>query len=102
MALTRTNGLAAPVVTTGRDLAWYTFSAAGLTTSAATVDGDFEKIVRAISTLGTVEILGTPGASSANVARVAISGAAPTAATLSALANTAVGSSAVVFTAITI
>lgn len=101
MALTRVNGLTAPVVTTGRDLSWYTFTSANLTVSATTVDGDYEKIVRAIETIATVEILGVAGASAANVARVAISGAAPTAIALSALANTAVGGGAVVFQSFT-
>lgn len=92
MSLTRTNGGAAPVVTTGRELSMFTVTMSGVHTSYGAVDSDFEKIVRAIETVGTIEILGTP---SSNAFRVAISGSSANAAVISGLGNTAVGSSAV-------
>ena len=87
----RVNGGALPVVTTGRDLAMYTIGLTGVHTSSSAVDSDFEKLVRAIETIGTVEILGTPAS---DAFRVAISGAAPTAtsgtASLQGICDTAV------------
>lgn len=74
MSVTRVNGGALPVVTTGRSLAMYTVSLANVHVNSSAVDSDFEKLVRAIETVGTVEILGTPAA---GAFRVAISGAAP-------------------------
>lgn len=82
MSVTRTNGGALPVVTTGRDLAMYTVSLTNVHVGYTAVDSDFEKLVKAIETVGTVEILGTPAA---GAFRVAISGAAPA-------ANTSAGS----------
>ena len=96
MALTRVNGGAAPVVTTGRSLAMYTVSLTNVHVSYNAVDSDFEKLVRAIETVGTVEVLGTP---SSGAFRVAISGAAPEAsagdASLQGICNTAVASTTV-------
>ena len=65
----RVNGGALPVVTTGRDLAMYTITLTSVETGYSAVDSDFEKLVRAIETIGTVEILGTPAT---NAFRVAI------------------------------
>lgn len=96
MSVTRVNGGALPVVTTGRDLAMYTVSLTNVHVGSSAVDSDFEKLVRAIETVGTVEILGTP---SAGAFRVAISGAAPAAtsgtASLQGICNTAVSGTTV-------
>jgi len=96
MSVTRTNGGALPVVTTGRDLAMYTVSKTGVHTGYDAVDSDFEKIVRAIETVATVEILGTPAS---GAFRVAISGAAPAANTtpgsLEGICNAAVSGTTV-------
>lgn len=74
MSLTRVNGGALPAITTGRDLTFYTVSLAGVHVGSGAVDSDFEKLVRAIETVSTVELLGTPAA---GAFRVAVSGAAP-------------------------
>lgn len=96
MSLTRTNGGALPVVTTGRALAMYTVSLTNVHVGYDAVDSDFETLVRAIETVGTIEILGTP---SSGAFRVAISGAAPEAtagtASLQGICNTAVASTTV-------
>lgn len=82
MSVTRYNGGALPFVSTGRELAFYTVTLSGVHTGYSAVDSDFEKLVKAIETVSTVEILGTPAS---NAFRVAISGAAPA-------ANTSAGS----------
>lgn len=82
MSVTRVNGGAAPVVTTGRSLSMYTVSKSGVQTGYGSVDSDFEKLVRAIETVATVEILGTPAG---GAFRVAVSGPA-------LAANTSAGS----------
>lgn len=101
MALTRTSGWARPtdsgnVSITGRHLTHYTVSLANVHVNYASVDSDFEKLVRAISQVGSVELLGTPAA---GAFRVAISGAAPAATTgtgsLQGYCNTAVNGSGV-------
>ena len=96
MTISRVNGGAAPVVTTGRSLAMYTVSLANVHVSYNAVDSDFEKLVRAIETISTIEILGTP---SSGAFRVAISGAAPEAtagsASLQGICNTAVSGTTV-------
>lgn len=74
MALTRVNGGALPFVATGRTLAFYTVTLANVHVDSDAVDSDFEKLVRAIETVGSVELLGAPAA---GAFRVAISGAAP-------------------------
>ena len=82
MSVTRINGGALPIVSTGRELAFYTVSLTNVHVGYSSVDSDFEKLVKAIETVATVEILGTPAA---GAFRVAISGAAPA-------ANTSAGS----------
>jgi hypothetical protein len=87
----RVNGGAAPGQFIGRNLAMYTISKTGVQTGYGAVDSDFEKLVRAIETIATIDILGTPGG---GAFRVAISGAAPDANTsagsLEYICNTAV------------
>lgn len=96
MSVTRVNGGALPVVTTGRALSMYTVSLANVHVDSSAVDSDFEKIVRAIETVSTVEILGTPAA---GAFRVAISGPALTASgngtTLEGICNAAVAGTTV-------
>jgi hypothetical protein len=101
MALTRTNGWARPtdsgnVSITGRTLTHYTIGLTGVHTGYAVADSDFEKLVRAISQVGSIELLGTP---TSDAFRVAISGAAPAATTGSAslqgYCNTAINGSGV-------
>ena len=92
MSVTRVNGGAAPVVTTGRSLDMFTVSLANVHVSYGAVDSDFEKLVRAIETVGTVEVLGTPAA---GAFRVAISGSALTATQLQGVCNTAVATTTV-------
>jgi hypothetical protein len=107
MALTRTNGWARPtdsgnVSITGRHLTHYTVSLADVHTGYAAVDSDFEKLVRAISQVGSIELLGTPAA---GAFRVAITGAAPAASaganSLQGYCNTAVNGSGVSGTTVT-
>ena len=87
----RVNGGALPVVTTGRSLQMFTVGLTNVQVGPSLVDSDFEKLVRAIETIGTVEILGTPAA---GAFRVAISGSQVTASTgtgsLQGICNTAV------------
>ncbi len=99
MAITRTNGWAIPTDTgnaqvTGRTLTHYTVSLANVHVGYAAADSDFEKLVRAISQVGSIELLGTPAS---GAFRVAISGAAPAASTgafsLQGYCNTAVNGS---------
>lgn len=106
MALTRTNGWAVPTDTgnaqiTGRTLTHYTVSLANVHVGYAAVDSDFEKLVRAISQVGSIELLGTPAA---GAFRVAISGAAPAATSgafsLQGYCNTAVNGSGVAGTTV--
>ncbi len=101
MAITRTNGWAIPTDTgnaqvTGRTLTHYTVSLANVHVGYAAADSDFEKLVRAISQVGSIELLGTPAS---GAFRVAISGAAPAASTgafsLQGYCNTAVNGSGV-------
>ena len=87
----RVNGGALPVVTTGRSLQMFTVGLTNVQVGPSLVDSDFEKLVRAIETIGTVEILGTPAA---GAFRVAISGSQVTATSgtgsLQGICNTAV------------
>ena len=92
MAITRVNGGAAPVVTTGRALSMFTVSSAGVHTSYNAVDSDFEKLIRALETVGTVEILGTP---SSGAFRVALTGTSANATALTTLCNSAVSGASV-------
>lgn len=92
MAVTRVNGGALPVVTTGRALTMYTVALTNVHVGSSAVDSDFEKLVRAIETVATVEILGTPAAGEF---RVATSGAAISATDLQGVCNTAVASTTV-------
>lgn len=105
MSLTRVNGWARPTdaanaSVTGRSLTHYTVTLAGLyefgngtVKNYAAVDSDYEKIVRAIQSVGSIELLGAP--QSGNIFHVAISGAAPSpstgAASLQAYCNTYTG-----------
>jgi hypothetical protein len=92
----RVNGGALPVVTTGRTLQMFTVGLTGVHTGSSAVNSDFEKLVRAIETIGTVEILGTPAA---DAFRVAISGTSVTAtsgtASLQGICNAAVATTTV-------
>jgi hypothetical protein len=92
----RVNGGALPVVTTGRSLQMFTVGLTNVHVNSSTVDSDFEKLVRAIETIGTVEILGTPAA---GAFRVAISGSQVTATSgtgsLQGICNTAVATTTV-------
>ena len=92
MAITRVSGGAAPVVTTGRSLSMFTVSSSGVHTSYNAVDSDFEKLVRALETVGTVEILGTP---SSGAFRVALSGTSSDSSALTTLCNVAVSGATV-------
>lgn len=92
MAITRVSGGAAPVVTTGRTLSMFTVSSSGVHTSYNAVDSDFEKLVRALETVGTVEILGTP---SSGAFRVALSGTSANSSALTTLCNAAVSGATV-------
>lgn len=92
MAITRVSGGAAPIVTTGRALSMFTVSSSGVHTSYNAVDSDFEKLIRALETVGTVEILGTP---SSGAFRVALSGTSVSAASLTTLCNAAVSGASV-------
>ena len=82
---------------TGRTLTHYTVTSAGLTTfgnglniNYLAAGSDYEKLVLAIESVGSIELLGIP--LSGNLFHVAISGAAPSPATggssLQAYANT--------------
>jgi hypothetical protein len=99
--ISRVNGWARPTDTgnvqiTGRTLTHYTIGLTGVHTGYAAVDSDFEKLVRAIQTVGSIELLGTPAA---DAFRVAISGAAPAAtsgtASLQGIVNVAVAGTTV-------
>jgi hypothetical protein len=92
MAIARVNGGAFPVAVTGRSLTMYTVTKTGVQTGSDAVDSDFEKLVRAIQTIASIEILGTPAA---GAFRVAISGAAPTAAAMQTLLAAAVSGTTV-------
>ncbi len=101
MSLQRVNGWARPTdagnaSVTGRHLTHYTVSLSNVHVGYAAADSDFEKLVRAISQVGSVELLGTPAA---GAFRVAITGAAPAATTgafsLQGYCNTAVNGSGV-------
>jgi hypothetical protein len=106
--LARINGYARPAdgssagnaQITGRTLTHYTVTSPGSYVYPGTwnaVDSDFEKVVRAIAQVGSIELLGAP--QSGNVFHVAISGAAPAAtsgtASLQGYCNTAVNGSGV-------
>ena len=106
MALTRTNGWAIPTDTgnaqvTGRTLTHYTVTLSNVHVDYAAADSDFEKLVRAIAQVGSIELLGTP---TSNAFRVAISGAAPAATSgaysLQGYCNTAVNGSGVAGTTV--
>lgn len=97
MAITRTNGVASPVTTTGRALNMYTVSLANVHVDYDTVGSDFEKLVLAIETVGTVELLGTPSSGSFRVAvsAPAISGTTSGTQSLQGVCNTAVATTTV-------
>jgi hypothetical protein len=111
--ISRTNGGARPAdgssfgnaQITGRTLTHYTVTSAGLTTYGNALNinylaagSDYEKLVLAIESVGSIELLGIPA--SGNLFHVAISGAAPSPATggssLQAYANTYVNGGGVV------
>jgi hypothetical protein len=110
--ISRTNGGARPAdgssfgnaQITGRTLTHYTVTSAGLTTYGNAVNmnylaagSDYEKLVLAIESVGSIELLGIP--LSGNLFHVAISGAAPSPSTggasLQAYCNTYVNGSGV-------
>lgn len=112
--ITRTNGGARPAdgtsagnaQITGRQLTHYTVTSAGMWSASGVVAGavnylatgsDYEKLVKAIEQVGSIELLGAP--LSGNLFHVAISGAAPSASTgptsLQAYCNTYVNGSGV-------
>jgi hypothetical protein len=112
--ITRTNGGARPAdgssagnaQITGRTLTHYTVTSAGMWSTSGVAAGavnylapgsDYEKLVLAISQVGSIELLGTP--LSGNLFHVALSGAAPSPATgatsLQAYCNTYVNGSGV-------
>jgi len=96
--IARTNGWARPtdsgnVSVTGRTLTHYTVTLAGLydfgngtIKNYAAAGSDFEKIVLAIESVGSIELLGAP--QTGNLFHVAISGAAPSAPVLQSYVNT--------------
>ena len=99
-----TDGLGANLTITGRQLTHYTVTSAGLTTygngtnmNYLAAGSDYEKLVLAIEQVGSIELLGTP--QSGNLFHVALSGAAPSAASgptsLQAYCNTYVNGSGV-------
>ena len=96
--LTRAKGGAFPIgsvgqtLVTGRELTFYTVGLTGVHTNYSAIDSDFEKLVRAIETVGSVELLGTPGG---DAFRVAISGASVTAGDLQTLLAAAVATTTV-------
>lgn len=96
--LTRVNGGAFPIgsvgqtLVTGRPLTFYTVGLTGVHTNYSAVDSDFEKLVRAIETVGSIELLGTPGG---DAFRVAISGANKTAGEMQTLLAAAVATTTV-------
>ena len=112
--ITRTNGGARPAdgssagnaQITGRTLTHYTVTSAGMWSTSGVAAGavnylapgsDYEKLVLAISQVGSIELLGTP--LSGNLFHVALSGAAPSPSTgatsLQAYCNTYVNGSGV-------
>lgn len=105
MALTRTNGWSRPTDSgnasiTGRTLTHYTVTVPGAFVypgNWAAVDSDYDKVVRAIAQVGSIELLGAP--QTGNIFHVAISGAAPAASSgaysLQGYCNTAVNGSGV-------
>ena len=97
MAITRTNGVATPVTVTGRELNMYTVSLTNVHVGYNAVDSDFEKLVLAIETVGSVEILGTPatGAFRVAVSAPAISGTISGTQSLQGVCNTAVATTTV-------
>lgn len=110
MAVTRTNGGALPIggvnqtLVTGRALSMYTISKANVHVNSSAVDSDFEKLVRAIETISSIELLGTPGAGAFRVAitnaSVFVNGAAvtdstPASSTLEGICNAAVAGTTV-------
>lgn len=92
MSIARVYGGAAPVVTTGRALSMFTVSLTDVHVNYEEVDSDFEKLVRAIETVGTIEILGTP---SSGAFRVAISGSSKSASDLETICAAAVATTTV-------
>ena len=92
------------IAVTGRTLTHYTVTSAGLFTYGNALNlnylaagSDYEKLVLAIEQVGSIELLGQPA--SGNLFHVALSGAAPSAATggtsLQAYCNTYVNGSGV-------
>jgi hypothetical protein len=87
--ITRINGFAQPtdglngnLTITGRTLTHYTVTLANVGVNPYTPGSNYDNLVKAIETVGSIELLGDPtGATnlSVNAFRVAISGAAPAA-----------------------
>jgi hypothetical protein len=102
MSVTRTNGGALPIgatgqtLVTGRSLQMFTIGLTSVETGYSAVNSDFEKLVRAIETVGSIEILGIPAA---NAFRVAVSGTEITASSgtgsLQSICNAAVATTTV-------
>jgi hypothetical protein len=92
-------GIVAPAYTTGRTLRGITLGVSGIHTGYGAVDSDLEKIIRAISTVATVELIGTPASNKANVFisgndTIGLNSGGSTA-TLESLANAAVSGATV-------
>jgi hypothetical protein len=87
MAVTKVNGGAAAMQTTGRDLSFYVCTLTGVQTGYTAVGSDFELVIKALAEVATVEIIGTPGT---NVFNVALSGHAADAAALTVLTEAAI------------
>ena len=108
MTIARTNGWARPTdagnaQVTGRTLTHYTVSLASVDVGYAAVNSNFEKLIRAIEQIGSVELIGVP---TSGAFRVAISGAAPAdttgSASLQGYCNTAVNGSGVAGTTVAV
>ena len=80
MAVNRTNGGALPIgsvgktLVTGRELSMYTVSLTNVHVGYANPNSDFEKLIRAIETVSSVELLGTPGAGAFRIAVTGLTG----------------------------
>jgi len=95
MSQIRVNGGTAPMITTGRQLDFWTVSSANVEVNSGAVESNFEKIVRELERVGVVELLGTPAS---GAFRVAMSGSAANAAVLTSLvANVDSGASVTTF-----
>lgn len=80
MAVSRINGGALPIgsvgktLVTGRALSMYTISLTNVHVNYSNPDSDFEKLVRAVETVSSVELLGTPGAGAFRIAVTGLTG----------------------------